>query len=106
MVLLYPQSVVKSVVLDQLINDYRGAGDHDNTVNIANRLAQVDSSKVEAIVSTALANRNKCIKTRDEHTCDAGTRLEDLTPNAAMRGFILDLTVTVVITQWIGSEAL
>jgi len=34
------------------------------------------------------------------------TRLEDLTPNAAIRGIIPDQTVTVVNTQWFGSEAL
>jgi SNF2 family DNA or RNA helicase len=37
---------------------------------------------------------------------DAMTRLEDLTPNAAIRGIIPDQTVTVVNTQWFGSEAL
>jgi hypothetical protein len=34
------------------------------------------------------------------------THLEDLTPNAAIRGIIPDQTVTVVDTQWFGSEAL
>jgi SNF2 family DNA or RNA helicase len=34
------------------------------------------------------------------------THLEDLTPNAAIRGIIPDQTVTVVNTQWFGSEAL
>jgi SNF2 family DNA or RNA helicase len=34
------------------------------------------------------------------------TRLEDLTPNTAIRGIIPDQTVTVVSTQWYGSEAL
>jgi hypothetical protein len=34
------------------------------------------------------------------------TRFEDLTPNAAIRGIIPDQTVTVVNTQWFGSEAL
>ena len=34
------------------------------------------------------------------------TRLEDLTPNAAIRGILPDQIVTVVNTQWFGSEAL
>ncbi len=34
------------------------------------------------------------------------TRLEDLTPNTAIRGIIPDQTVTVVSTQWYGSDAL
>lgn len=34
------------------------------------------------------------------------TRLEDLTPNTAIRGIIPNQTVTVVSTQWYGSEAL
>jgi SNF2 family DNA or RNA helicase len=33
-------------------------------------------------------------------------RLEDLTPNAAIRGILPDQIVTVVNTQWFGSEAL
>src|SRR5437764_6780623 len=33
-------------------------------------------------------------------------RLEDLTPNTAIRGIIPDQTVTVVNAQWFGSEAL
>lgn len=33
-------------------------------------------------------------------------RLEDLTPGAAVRGILLDCLVTVVNTQWFGSEAL
>ena len=34
------------------------------------------------------------------------TRLEDLTPNAAIRGILPDQIVTVVNAQWFGSEAL
>src|ERR1039458_5122713 len=34
------------------------------------------------------------------------TRLEDLQPNAAVRGILPDQVVTVVTVQWFGSEAL
>jgi hypothetical protein len=34
------------------------------------------------------------------------TRLEDLQPNAAVTGILPDQAVTVVSTQWFGSEAL
>ncbi len=34
------------------------------------------------------------------------SRLEDLKPNAAVRGIVLDSLVTVVNVQWFGSEAL
>src|SRR5213593_3417805 len=34
------------------------------------------------------------------------TRLEDLQPNAALRGILPDALVTVVSVQWFGSEAL
>jgi hypothetical protein len=34
------------------------------------------------------------------------THLEDLTPNAAVRGIVPDALVTVVSVQWFGSEAL
>lgn len=33
-------------------------------------------------------------------------RLEDLQPNAAVRGLLPDALVTVVTTQWYGSDAL
>jgi len=33
-------------------------------------------------------------------------RLEDLTPNASVRGLVPDAAVTVVQVQWYGSEAL
>jgi hypothetical protein len=33
-------------------------------------------------------------------------RLEDLRPNAAVRGILPDAQVTVVTTQWFGSDAL
>jgi hypothetical protein len=34
------------------------------------------------------------------------TRLEDLRPNAAVRGILPDAQVSVVTTQWFGSNAL
>lgn len=34
------------------------------------------------------------------------TKLEDLTPNASVRGILPDSLVTVVSVQWFGSEAL
>ena len=34
------------------------------------------------------------------------TRLENLQPNAAVRGILPDAVVTVVSVQWFGSEAL
>jgi hypothetical protein len=34
------------------------------------------------------------------------SKLEDLTPNAAVRGILPDGLVTVVNVQWFGSEAL
>ena len=33
------------------------------------------------------------------------SRLEDLRPNAAVKGILPDAMVTVVTTQWFGSEA-
>jgi hypothetical protein len=33
------------------------------------------------------------------------TRLEDLQPNAAVRGILPDALVTIVSIQWLGSEA-
>ena len=66
----YPQSVVKSAVLDSLIDTYQGLQDADNTLSAASRLLQVDPSNMKAIFMSVLIKKSQCQKTSDPQTCD------------------------------------
>jgi hypothetical protein len=66
----YPQSVVKSAVLDSLIDTYQGLGDADKTLSAASRLLQVDPSNMKAIFISVFIKKGQCAKTQDAQTCD------------------------------------
>jgi hypothetical protein len=66
----YPQSVVKSAVLDTLIDTYQGLGDADKTLSAATRLLQVEPSNMKAIFISVLIKNRQCAKTSDAQTCD------------------------------------
>jgi len=51
------QSVVKSAVLDSLIDTYQGLGDADKTLGAASRLLQVDAINMKAIFGRSLSRR-------------------------------------------------
>src|SRR5258708_34642023 len=46
----YPQSVVKSAVLDSLLDAYQASGDADGVLSAASRLLQVDPNNLKAIL--------------------------------------------------------
>jgi hypothetical protein len=79
----YPQSVVKTAVLDQLIDSYQQAGDADKAVGAAGRLLQVDPNNMKAIVVSVFIKKTQCArsvdpntgKSRDIQTCDDGAAL-------------------------------
>ena len=66
----YPQSVVKSAVLDMLVDTYQGLGDADKTLGAASRLLQVDPNNMKAIFISVFIKKNQCLKTSDTQTCD------------------------------------
>jgi len=66
----YPQSVVKSAVLDMLVDTYQGLGDVDKTLGAASRLLQVDPNNMKAIFISVFYKKNQCLKTSDAQTCD------------------------------------
>jgi hypothetical protein len=74
----YPQSVVKSAVLDSLIDTYQGLGDADKTLSAATRLLQVEPTNMKAIFWSVLIKKSQCAKTvnqktglsSDPQTCD------------------------------------
>jgi hypothetical protein len=77
----YPQSVVKSAVLDLLVDTYQQiaaqakdaqsvADANDHTLSAASRLLQVDPNNMKAIYITVVIKKAQCQKTSDAQTCD------------------------------------
>jgi hypothetical protein len=66
----YPQSVVKTAVLDQLIDTYQGLGDADKTLSAASRMLQVDPNNLKAIFISVFIKKGQCGKTQDAQACD------------------------------------
>jgi len=64
----YPQSVVKSAVLDTLIDTYQSLNDADKTLTAAGRLLQVDPNNMKAIFISVFIKKNQCAKSVDPKT--------------------------------------
>jgi len=71
----YPQSVVKTAVLDQLIDTYQGLGDADKTLSAASRMLQLDPSNMKAIFISVFIKKGQCGKTQDAQACDDAAAL-------------------------------
>ncbi len=71
----YPQSVVKSSVLELLIKTYQALGDNDKTLSAASRLLQVDPNNLKAVFVSAYIKKFQCAKTSDAQTCDDAAAL-------------------------------
>ena len=67
----YPQSVVKSSVLDTLIDAYyQDLRDADKTLSAATRLLQADPVNMKAILYSVIVKKSQCVKTSDAQTCN------------------------------------
>jgi hypothetical protein len=66
----YPQSVVKKMVLIQMIDAYQGAGDPVKELSAADRLLQVDPNNMKAIYISVALKKSQCAKTSDTTVCD------------------------------------
>jgi hypothetical protein len=79
----YPQSVVKSSVLDSLIETYQSLQDADKTLSAATRQLQLDPSNMKAIFISVFIRNRQCAKTvdpktgvsSDPQTCDEAATL-------------------------------
>jgi hypothetical protein len=71
----YPQSVVKSTVLNTLVDTYQQLGDADKTLSAASRLLQVDPNNMKAIFISIYIKNGQCAKTSDAQTCDDAAAL-------------------------------
>jgi hypothetical protein len=71
----YPQSVVKSAVLDNLVDTYQQTGDQDKQLNAATRLLQVDPNSLKAILYSVIIKKQQGGKTGDAQTLDDAAAL-------------------------------
>jgi hypothetical protein len=71
----YPQSVVKSAVLDSLIDTYQALQDSDHALSAASRLIQADPNNMKAIFISVFIKKGQCAKTSDTQTCDDAATL-------------------------------
>jgi hypothetical protein len=71
----YPQSVVKNLVLDSLIDAYYAAGDQDGVLSSSTRLLQVDPNNLKALLYSVNIKKQQCGKTSDAQTCDDAAAL-------------------------------
>ncbi len=71
----YPQSVAKSLVLNDLLNTYWQLQDQNDTLSAASRVLQVDPNNPQAILYSVLIKKNQCAQTSDAQTCDDAAAL-------------------------------
>src|SRR5579862_1285645 len=71
----YPQSVVKSAVLDSLIDTYQSLQDPDKTLSAASRLLVIDPNNMKAIFISVFIKKTQCAKTSNAQTCDDAAAL-------------------------------
>jgi len=73
----YPQSVVKKLVLDQMIDCYQQSNNTDGALGATSRLLQVDPNNMKAIFLSVYLKKQQCAKSvdatgvaTDSQTCD------------------------------------
>lgn len=72
----YPQSVVKGIVLDNLVDAYWQSQDQEHTLSAASRMLQVDPNNLKAILYSVIIKKGQCSKNpQDTQTCDDAAAL-------------------------------
>jgi len=66
----YPQSVVKKMVLVQMIDAYQAAGDVAKELTAADRLLQVDPANMKGLYIAVSLKKSQCAKTSEAAVCD------------------------------------
>lgn len=89
----YPQSVVKSAVLDQLVDAYWAQQDQDKTLNAASRLLQVEPNNLKATLYSVIIKKGQCAKSNDTQTCDDAAAL-------AQKGLALTKPAATADAEW------
>jgi hypothetical protein len=94
----YPQSIVKSAVLDLLLGLYStpppdGVGDTAKTLSTATRILQVDPNNLRAIFLAVYVKKSQCAQTQDAQTCDDAAAL-------AQKGLIAPKPAATADADW------
>jgi hypothetical protein len=71
----YPQSIVKSAVLDSLVDAYMASNELDGVLSAASRLLQIDPGNMKAILYSVNIKKQQCGKTSEAQTCDDAAAL-------------------------------
>jgi hypothetical protein len=71
----YPQSVVRNVVLDTLLDTYRSMGDATHVLSAAARLLQADPNNLKAIYISVYIKKTQCEKNQDAQSCNDAAAL-------------------------------
>lgn len=66
----YPQSVVKSVVLNMLLGTYQQLNEPDKILETAAKLLQLNPNDAKAIFISVYIKRGQCLKGNDPQSCD------------------------------------
>ena len=96
----YPNSVVKSAVLDLLIDTYQQTQNADKTFDAAHRLLQIDANNMKATLISVFVRKSQCAKSvsasgksTDPQTCDDAATL-------ATKGLGLTKPAAVSADDW------
>jgi len=90
---MYPQSVVKKAVLDQLVDAYQAVSDADKTLSASSRLLQADPNNLKAILYSVMIKKGQGQKTGDAQTLDDAAAL-------AQKGLMLAKPSDVSDDDW------
>jgi hypothetical protein len=93
----YPQSTVKSTVLEQLVAGYAGANNAPKALDAADRLLQVDPNNIRA-----LALETNLLKAQGDSATDAAAKQAayDKAADAASRGLKVTKPAAVADADW------
>ena len=71
----YPQSVVKQLALDKLVDDYQIIGDSDKELSADTRLLQIDPNNLKAILYSVVIKKQQAQKANDQQAADDAAAL-------------------------------
>ena len=71
----YPQTVIKSNVLDTLMETYQKLNDTTQVLSASSRMLQVDPNNMKALYLSVYLKKGQCAKTSDAQTCDDAAAL-------------------------------
>ena len=89
----YPNTVLKSAALDQLIDAYQASGNQDGVLNASGRLLQVDPSNLKATLYGVMIKKGQCGKAGDQQTCDDAAAM-------AQKGLQITKPASIADADW------